>query len=318
MSDCSCSTCQSACLHKPGWFLPEEIKPLAEFLGMTEKEVFDNHLMVDYAVVVDHDVPEDFDHNLIYVLSPKIVGKKGGTEFPFDPGGKCHWFVDGKCSIHPVKPYECRQYDHTKTQKQSEQVHATDIPNRWVAHQQMITDLLGHEPDVDSGAGRFGFMMDLLSGPGSFSKNSQLLASDYLVQQEDLCIVIDMHQASYEEVVSAVHKMLGKRLFVTEVSGANLGMSFSSSDLTISDTKVSFLGWVAESVVESETGQKTVLASTRVKVDVITSFGVGNQFARKIIDQTPLETEEDIPLPTVKNAVLYAQQLQGSSAIFPV
>lgn len=101
----TCTKCQGACQQKPGWFRPGEAEKVAEYLGLTLQECFDQYLSVDYWVMLSDDD--------IYVLSPAIVtddGTTAGLKFPSWPQGTCVFFKDGRCGIHEVKPYECRTW----------------------------------------------------------------------------------------------------------------------------------------------------------------------------------------------------------------
>ena len=133
--ECSCNRCTSACKQKPGWFLPEEIKPAADLLGMTEKDFFEKYLGVDYYCRID----EDF----LYVISPAIKEKMSpGEMFPFSGTGECVFFNDGKCGIHSAKPYECKVYDH---RHKNPNVHE-EVAKYWSEHQDKIKNLIGSDP----------------------------------------------------------------------------------------------------------------------------------------------------------------------------
>lgn len=45
--DCTCFDCVGKC-NRPGWFLPDEVRAAAEFLGLTLKEFFDQYLVLDW------------------------------------------------------------------------------------------------------------------------------------------------------------------------------------------------------------------------------------------------------------------------------
>lgn len=139
-NECTCTACVGACENKPGWFKPDQIEPLAKALGLTEQELFDRHLMVDYWAA-DFDLSEDD----VFILSPAIVGGTPGEEFDRDPRGKCAWLKDGRCSIHELgKPFECAAYHHTD----DEPGHHREAAEAWNApeHQERIKRLLGREP----------------------------------------------------------------------------------------------------------------------------------------------------------------------------
>lgn len=137
---CACSSRQSACKNKPGWFKPEQITPLAAALDMTEQELFDKHLAVDWWEM--DDAPD------IFVLAPALVGEPAGDMYPFAPGGVCSLFKDGKCIIHDKgKPFECAEYLHSDPPSVIGNRHAATA-QAWNApeHQAKVKELLGREP----------------------------------------------------------------------------------------------------------------------------------------------------------------------------
>lgn len=144
MTDCNCISCQSACSTKPGWFMPNEAEKLADFFGITFEEVFKTKLAVDW-YESDNEFASD-----VFVLSPNVVDSNPGEEFDANPNGICVFFVDGTCSIHEVKPFECVTWMHTDSYEK------VAIRHRQVAHawsneksQGQITDLLGREPETE-------------------------------------------------------------------------------------------------------------------------------------------------------------------------
>jgi len=93
----------------PGWFAPGEAEKAAKFIGAEWKE-FKKKLIVDYwcgGIGGDQ-----------YVWRPRrITGDEGlggnrisvaswGSAFN---EGTCVFLKEGRCSIHAVKPWECRQ-----------------------------------------------------------------------------------------------------------------------------------------------------------------------------------------------------------------
>jgi len=121
--ECQCDDCKSACSHRPGWFAPGEAEKAAAYLNMTLEEFFQKHLSVDYWV----DIPN------IYVLAPASDKSVKGGMYPEDPTGVCTFLKDGLCTIHTVKPYECKHYDHTKEDSAHESVGL-----EWKDHQDQI------------------------------------------------------------------------------------------------------------------------------------------------------------------------------------
>jgi Fe-S-cluster containining protein len=144
MSSCTCQSCQGACKRKPGWFKPGEVEAVAAFMGLTLPELFAKHLAADWWE----------DSEPTFVLSPGIIrfGEPHvGTEMPGNPLGQCVFYKDGRCSIHKVKPFECRAYHHELTHEQVKTNHRAAF-EAWAMpeHQKQIADLLGREPVAES------------------------------------------------------------------------------------------------------------------------------------------------------------------------
>jgi Fe-S-cluster containining protein len=83
--------------------MPEQVEALVEHLGKTVEEMLGKELAYDYWTAYPND---------IFVLAPNIEGNSEIT-YPGNPNGRCAFFKNGKCSIHEVKPFECRDYIHT-------------------------------------------------------------------------------------------------------------------------------------------------------------------------------------------------------------
>ena len=136
--DCNCEKCCSACTNKPGWFLPGEAERVAEFLGIDLKELFDEKLVVDYYF-------RGTDKET-FVLAPAITDIKPGGLMPMNPLGQCVFYKDGQCSIHDVKPSECKEYIHSDTRDAIEARHI-NAADTWKDHQGQIWSLYGSIPD---------------------------------------------------------------------------------------------------------------------------------------------------------------------------
>ena len=103
MADCSCERCRSACTTRAGWFMPEEAARVKESpLGA--------QLMYDYAV---HSSGET-----ISILTPAFLN------------GRCVFYRNGLCSIHAMKPFECREMMHDDSQEVAMRRRA-DIAAAW-------------------------------------------------------------------------------------------------------------------------------------------------------------------------------------------
>jgi hypothetical protein len=140
---CSCAKCNSYCEHKPGWFHPDQIPPLAKTLHLSEQELFRRHLSVDWWAGDSMTGGKD-----VFVLSPRLVGQEGGGMFPANPHGACHWFRGGKCQIHTLgKPVECAFARHDLKEGDYLRNHLAMV-TAWMPRQQRIADLLGRPPDA--------------------------------------------------------------------------------------------------------------------------------------------------------------------------
>ena len=134
---CICDECISYCKTKPGWFLPGEIEMVSEYLGMSLKDLFNEYLSVDW--FLDDD---DLD---LYPITPAIIGhyNRSGKMFTFNPIGVCIFLVDNRCSIHEVKPYECRDALHGADSQYIRGRHR-EIARAWKNSKQQ-SELLGHK-----------------------------------------------------------------------------------------------------------------------------------------------------------------------------
>ena len=87
--DCSCQACSHSCNYGSGAFTNKQLPIVAEFLGIAVEELKEKHL-------------EKITKFNTELFRPKILrGKK--------PYGKCTFYDRKKgCTIHPVKPLECK------------------------------------------------------------------------------------------------------------------------------------------------------------------------------------------------------------------
>lgn len=133
---CACETCQRACLHKPGWFLPGEAEEAARYLGLSLQEFFDAYLAADHW-------PEMDGEPRLFILSPAPTYLVAGTPFSFFQNGACVFFRGGRCRIHAVRPYECRALLHGEDPRQPQARHR-EVMRQWstAEAQQQIWELL--------------------------------------------------------------------------------------------------------------------------------------------------------------------------------
>ena len=87
---CKCHACSHPCTMGSGFLAHSDLTPIAKFLGLTEKELKENHL----------EEVEMFNKTF---FRPKLHRKDG------KPYGKCTFYDNLKgCTIHPVKPLQCK------------------------------------------------------------------------------------------------------------------------------------------------------------------------------------------------------------------
>lgn len=143
---CECKGCQGACQHKPGWFSPTQIEPLAKHLGLSVKETFEKHLAVDW---LESDAETGYKN--VFNLAPASSISPAGGMYDSTPTGTCIFFKEGKCSIHEVKPQECAEALHSDSHKQSVERHK-QIGREWNKPelQKLVEDILGEEPQAST------------------------------------------------------------------------------------------------------------------------------------------------------------------------
>jgi len=117
-----CRQCGSCCRHLPGFFNPgdeEILEKVAKYLQITIEELKNNYLVWDYRAPFGKKV---------WFWTPRMVDNQGKPLLPLQDcsleeypqkaeelgkrGGHCIFFNsnDGKCLIHPVKPFTCSLY----------------------------------------------------------------------------------------------------------------------------------------------------------------------------------------------------------------
>jgi hypothetical protein len=87
---CRCNACENSCNYGSGAFADGEVKTLASFLGISEKEVKEKFL-------------EEIERFGTKRLKPKLEKKE---DLPY---GKCIFYhKEAGCRIHEAKPLECK------------------------------------------------------------------------------------------------------------------------------------------------------------------------------------------------------------------
>lgn len=142
--ECSCNDCKSACSHRPGWFKAGEPEKVAAYLGISLEDLFKTKLAVDWWLEGPYENP-------IFLLAPGIDKIEPGTEYPADPHGVCRFYDTKKerCTIHPVKPFECREYIHGDSEPVYNGRHR-EAALTWDNEkgQQQVIKMLGKKPRI--------------------------------------------------------------------------------------------------------------------------------------------------------------------------
>lgn len=109
---CTCNACAHGCTMGSGFLATTDMKPLAEFLKMTENELKEKHL-------------EESDQFNTNMWRPKIERKNG------KPYGKCTFYSKEQgCTVHKAKPLQCKTSMGCK--EYGEDLHAWFILNHAV------------------------------------------------------------------------------------------------------------------------------------------------------------------------------------------
>jgi Fe-S-cluster containining protein len=110
MDACRCEQCVSACRRDPGRLIPGDVKKIAAFLNMGEKELLESRLVR---------IPARGGNRRILFLAPaklkaaRFLAAPGTVVPDYHAGenGRCVFLTSGgDCSIHEVKPFECAAY----------------------------------------------------------------------------------------------------------------------------------------------------------------------------------------------------------------
>jgi Fe-S-cluster containining protein len=93
-----CQKCGKCCETHPCALAPEDFPRIANFLGLTQEELFKKFLVLDYV--------EDFDKRSCYVTPARkneLPGRIVEADWTFAKN-PCIFLLNGKCSIEQVKP----------------------------------------------------------------------------------------------------------------------------------------------------------------------------------------------------------------------
>jgi len=111
VTSCDCPDCRAACLNSPGWFMPNQIAPLANHLGLSVSDLFRTKLAVGVTGMPGG--------QLVHGIMPHKLrdGKKPGTVWTLPElarPGRCVFFDRGKCTIYKYRPFECARMMHDR------------------------------------------------------------------------------------------------------------------------------------------------------------------------------------------------------------
>ncbi len=128
VTSCDCPACRAACLNSPGWFMPNQIAPLANHLGLSVEELFRRKLAVG--------VTQLPGGGKVHGVMPHKLrdGKKPGSVWTLTElaqPGRCVFFDRGKCAIYRYRPYECARMMHDRPREAVKLRHR--IVPRWTA-----------------------------------------------------------------------------------------------------------------------------------------------------------------------------------------
>lgn len=132
-----CDHC-SFCCNRPGWFAPGEAQRTAKSLGIDWEEFRDRYLVID----------SFFDGDtIIYAWCPaktvtatgelvEPAGRPVGPAWQIPQLGQmCIFWKDFRCSIHSVKPLECKEYEcWNPSPEKSTALHGS-VVKLWRRHQ---------------------------------------------------------------------------------------------------------------------------------------------------------------------------------------
>jgi len=95
---CSCEMCKTSCRSMPGSLAPGDLERIVEFSKPKDEVKFvESHFQASEGTVAVTESGED-------VIIPTIVPAQ-------NEDGKCVFFTEeGKCSIHRVAPFGCRNF----------------------------------------------------------------------------------------------------------------------------------------------------------------------------------------------------------------
>lgn len=110
LHDCTCTKCVSACRTCPGGLIPSDMPSIAQFLGISEEELKNQYLIRDFFTDSRGEDKLIWRPVKISDIDDKPLeqpGTKASWGYAFTQAN-CIFLKEGKCSIHSVKPFDCK------------------------------------------------------------------------------------------------------------------------------------------------------------------------------------------------------------------
>jgi len=123
--------------------LPDEVRAAADYLGLTLQQFFVRYLVVDWWKEDAVEIP------LLSPGKPDEHGQIASVEFTHT-FAECIFLKEGRCSIHPVKPHECKAAHHSRMGKRVGNVnHHHQVARAWMGEEGCaLLREVGYDPDL--------------------------------------------------------------------------------------------------------------------------------------------------------------------------
>lgn len=130
---CDCPACRSFCYRGPGLFHPGQIPRLASKLGISEQELFRDHLAVELIDGADGEP----------ALALRPADRTSGPGKIGLCGGQCVFFENGHCGLHSIeKPIGCSLPSHS-TSSHDLLPALVAISRAWAQKRDWVSSLMG-------------------------------------------------------------------------------------------------------------------------------------------------------------------------------
>jgi len=106
-NECNCPKCISCCKSIPGMALPQEIITIANHLKLSIKDTLEKHFIRGYRDFDIYKNGKDIHINIAYPAKKGFENVREDWGYPL-VGGECTFLKNDLCTIHKVKPFECK------------------------------------------------------------------------------------------------------------------------------------------------------------------------------------------------------------------